>query len=176
MTSEQTNGVGRPKADMLLYALKRLGVNDPRQTIKVGDTVNDILEAKQAHAIAVGVVVGGNQVGLSEKEYDLLSASEKRAVTTKAASQLKAAGADYVISNIDDLIRLIPALDIIEANRPTPEPILLTPGPLTTSETVKSQMLVDHGTWDDEYKRDTQAVRAELLKLANAPQETTPRF
>lgn len=171
VTSEQTNGVGRPKADMLLYALKRLGVNDPRQTIKVGDTVNDILEAKQAHAIAVGVVVGGNQVGLSEREYDLLSASEKRAVTTKAASQLKAAGADYVISNIDDLIRLIPALDIIEANRPTPEPILLTPGPLTTSETVKSQMLVDHGTWDDEYKRDTQAVRAELLKLANAPQE-----
>lgn len=45
---------------------------------------------------------------------------------------------------------------------------LLTPGPLTTTETVKRQMLVDHCTWDDDYKAVTQQIRKELLKIANA--------
>lgn len=44
---------------------------------------------------------------------------------------------------------------------------LLTPGPLTTSKTVKEEMLVDHCTWDDDYKRITQKIRRELLELAH---------
>lgn len=44
---------------------------------------------------------------------------------------------------------------------------LLTPGPLTTSETVKAQMLEDRCTWDDDYKNMTQEIRARLLALAN---------
>ncbi|MDR3349220.1 MAG: 2-aminoethylphosphonate--pyruvate transaminase [Acidaminococcales bacterium] len=42
---------------------------------------------------------------------------------------------------------------------------LLTPGPLTTTETVKAQMLVDRCTWDDDYKSITQKIRRELLAL-----------
>lgn len=30
------------------------------------------------------------------------------------------------------------------------------------------QMLVDHCTWDDDYKAVTQQIRKELLKIANA--------
>lgn len=44
---------------------------------------------------------------------------------------------------------------------------LLTPGPLTTTETVKSEMLFDHCTWDDDYKQITQKIRKELLSLAH---------
>ena len=29
---------------------------------------------------------------------------------------------------------------------------LLTPGPLTTTDTVKQEMLFDHCTWDEDYK------------------------
>jgi 2-aminoethylphosphonate-pyruvate transaminase len=43
---------------------------------------------------------------------------------------------------------------------------LLTPGPLTTSDTVRQQMLLDRCTWDDEYKQVTQLIRQELLELA----------
>ncbi|MDR2007274.1 MAG: 2-aminoethylphosphonate--pyruvate transaminase [Acidaminococcales bacterium] len=42
---------------------------------------------------------------------------------------------------------------------------LLTPGPLTTTETVKAEMLVDRCTWDDDYKSVTQKIRRELLAL-----------
>lgn len=42
---------------------------------------------------------------------------------------------------------------------------LLTPGPLTTTDSVKKQMLFDHCTWDDDYKEITQKIRRELLAL-----------
>lgn len=48
---------------------------------------------------------------------------------------------------------------------------LLTPGPLTTSETVKKAMMVDHCTWDDDYKVITQKIRKELVAIANASEE-----
>ena len=45
---------------------------------------------------------------------------------------------------------------------------LLTPGPLTTSLTVRTEMLVDRCTWDKDYKDMTQEVRSSLLELAHA--------
>lgn len=45
---------------------------------------------------------------------------------------------------------------------------LLTPGPLTTTLTVREAMLVDRCTWDDDYKSMTESIRAALLKLAEA--------
>src|SRR5699024_11751304 len=44
---------------------------------------------------------------------------------------------------------------------------LLTPGPLTTTDTVKKEMLFDHCTWDDDYKKITLSIREQLLKLAH---------
>lgn len=49
---------------------------------------------------------------------------------------------------------------------------LLTPGPLTTSKTVKESMLVDHCTWDDDYKIITQGIRKGLLDLAEVSSDT----
>ena len=43
---------------------------------------------------------------------------------------------------------------------------LLTPGPLTTTSTVKEKMLVDRCTWDQDYNDITQKIRAQLLELA----------
>ena len=44
---------------------------------------------------------------------------------------------------------------------------LLTPGPLTTTDSVKQEMLFDHCTWDEDYKQITQRIRRELLQLAH---------
>lgn len=44
---------------------------------------------------------------------------------------------------------------------------LLTPGPLTTSETVKAKMMQDVCTWDDDFKNMTQYIRQELVKIAD---------
>ncbi len=45
------------------------------------------------------------------------------------------------------------------------EPYLLTPGPLTTSYTVKQAMLRDWGSWDDDFRAMTRALRSGLLDL-----------
>lgn len=44
---------------------------------------------------------------------------------------------------------------------------LLTPGPLTTTDSIKEEMLFDHCTWDDDYKVITQNIRKELLDIAH---------
>ncbi|MEG0528650.1 MAG: 2-aminoethylphosphonate--pyruvate transaminase, partial [Longicatena sp.] len=49
---------------------------------------------------------------------------------------------------------------------------LLTPGPLTTSDTVKQEMLFDHCTWDDDYKQITQRIRKDLLTIAHVDERT----
>lgn len=48
---------------------------------------------------------------------------------------------------------------------------LLTPGPLTTTETIKKEMMTDHCTWDGEYKDITQTIRKTLLELAHVSEE-----
>lgn len=48
---------------------------------------------------------------------------------------------------------------------------LLTPGPLTTTESVKEQMLLDRCTWDEDYKKITQKIRRQLLQLAEVSPE-----
>lgn len=48
---------------------------------------------------------------------------------------------------------------------------LLTPGPLTTTNTVKEEMLFDRCTWDQDYKDITQKIRMQLLQLAKASPE-----
>ncbi|WP_432696245.1 2-aminoethylphosphonate--pyruvate transaminase [Marinobacterium sp. YM272] len=45
---------------------------------------------------------------------------------------------------------------------------LLTPGPLTTTASVKRKMLADACTWDDDYNGVVQQVRARLVALATA--------
>ncbi|EQB35340.1 MULTISPECIES: 2-aminoethylphosphonate--pyruvate transaminase [Virgibacillus] len=44
--------------------------------------------------------------------------------------------------------------------------LLLTPGPLSTSETVREAMLKDWCTWDAEYNQLVQDVRSRLVQLA----------
>lgn len=45
------------------------------------------------------------------------------------------------------------------------EPYLLTPGPLTTSRTVKEAMLRDWGSWDGDFRAMTSELRARLLAM-----------
>jgi 2-aminoethylphosphonate-pyruvate transaminase len=48
------------------------------------------------------------------------------------------------------------------------DPILLTPGPLTTSLPTKMAMLRDWGSWDAEFNAVTAQVRAKLTDIAHA--------
>ena len=51
--------------------------------------------------------------------------------------------------------------------------LLMTPGPLTTSPSVKHAMLHDLSTWDDDYNEIVQSIRERLVALAGAADELT---
>lgn len=51
--------------------------------------------------------------------------------------------------------------------------ILLTPGPLSTSKTVKATMLRDWCTWDNDYNAIVQDIRARLARLAGGEENLT---
>nr|WP_169708794.1 2-aminoethylphosphonate--pyruvate transaminase [Trinickia terrae] len=51
------------------------------------------------------------------------------------------------------------------------EPILLTPGPLTTSPATRQAMLRDWGSWDAAFNQMTQSVCADLAAIANGGAE-----
>lgn len=52
--------------------------------------------------------------------------------------------------------------------------ILLTPGPLSTSTTVREAMLKDWCTWDDDYNKDiVEVIREKLVKIATAASDYT---
>ncbi len=54
-------------------------------------------------------------------------------------------------------------LSTIPASR---DKLLFTPGPLTTSRTVKQAMLCDAGSWHDDFNQLVASIRERLLKLA----------
>jgi 2-aminoethylphosphonate-pyruvate transaminase len=51
--------------------------------------------------------------------------------------------------------------------------LLLTPGPLTTTKTVKAAMLRDWCTWDADYNEIVQDIRARLVRLATTADDHT---
>lgn len=103
---------GRPLPWMCYQNAINLDVHPMSHIIKVGDTTSDIKEAVAAGAWAVGVIKGGSELGMTEKEVldcdpDLL-ADRMEAV----AKRFKAVGADYVIDTIGELDSLIPKINL----------------------------------------------------------------
>lgn len=87
--------------------MQALGIQSVDQVMKVGDTVSDIKEGKNAGVYTVGVVEGSSALGFSEKEYEKLSEEKKKELIVEVKEKFKNAGADAVILNMKKLIELL---------------------------------------------------------------------
>ena len=83
--SAEQVGVGRPNPKMILDAMRQLGITDGLAVVKIGDTVVDVQEGKNAGAWTVAVLTG-----------------------SQTEAQLMAAGPDYILPSIRELETLIP--------------------------------------------------------------------
>ncbi len=77
--SEQV-GASRPDPAMILYAMKKFSVKNPKAVVKVDDTASGIEEGLNAGAVTVGVLTG-----------------------TQSVQRLEAAGPDTVLGSIREL-------------------------------------------------------------------------
>jgi phosphonoacetaldehyde hydrolase len=102
---------GRPTPLMMYRCFADLGVFPPAAVVKVDDTDPGIAEGKAAGAWTVGVAVSGNAMGLSEEQFGSLPPAEREARTAAAYASLRAAGADYVIDSVADLMPVIAEIE-----------------------------------------------------------------
>ena len=104
------NNMGRPYPYMIYKNMEALKLTSAANVIKVGDTVADITEGRNAGVITVGIVEGSSIMALSEEEFNKLSLEEYKELYKKVESVYWQAGADYVIPNTKHLIPLVEAL------------------------------------------------------------------
>ncbi|MGI6636083.1 MAG: 2-aminoethylphosphonate--pyruvate transaminase [Christensenellales bacterium] len=155
---------GRPHPYMIWSNLMHFGISDTREAVKVGDTVADIAEGKNANCWTVGVIMGSSELGLTRDELAALSERELSERKTIVRATYYQAGADYIIDDMNELLGVID--DINRKLDQNAERKLLTPGPLTTRHAVKHAMLTDHCTWDDTYKAITTSVMNDITHMA----------
>jgi len=97
---------GRPAPWMIYRCCETLKVWPLSSVIKVGDTLSDIAEGLNASVTTVGVILGSNELGLTQTEVDTLPSDELQRRMDTVRERYLAAGAHHVIDSISDLIPL----------------------------------------------------------------------
>ena len=100
---DSTGQKGRPYPYMIFRNMEALGIKKVNRVLKVGDTVSDIKEGRNAGVWSAGIVVGSSEMGLSLEEYEALSQEEKDRLCKETADRFIEAGADKVFYTIQDL-------------------------------------------------------------------------
>lgn len=98
---------GRPYPYMIFKNMEALGLQDVRKVIKIGDTVSDIKEGKNAGVWSAGVVVGSSELALTEEEFDALTEEEREIRCKAVADRFVEAGADKVFYTLQDAVDYI---------------------------------------------------------------------
>jgi phosphonoacetaldehyde hydrolase len=101
---------GRPAPLMTWKALVELDAWPAQACVKVDDATVGIEEGRLAGCWTIGLAASGNGVGLSLAAYNDLDEADRRQRVAASADTLRAAGADYVIDTVADMM---PVLDAI---------------------------------------------------------------
>lgn len=102
---------GRPYPYMIYKNMCDLNVPFRTSVLKYGDTISDIKEGINAGVWTVGVVLGSNELGLTEEEVNNMPADELKKRMMDVRYRMYAAGAHYVVDSIEELPALIEAIN-----------------------------------------------------------------
>lgn len=98
---------GRPYPWMIFRNAELLGTYPMSHIVKCGDTEADMREGRHAGAWSVGVIFGGNEIGMTLAETDALTAGEKEKLFVEVSDRLMQAGAHFIIRDISELDGII---------------------------------------------------------------------
>ena len=77
-----------------------LDVYPPRKCVKIGDTVVDIEEGRNAGMWTIGITGTGNLIGVDQAQWGLLPVQSKKIKLDRARKILIEAGADFVAADL----------------------------------------------------------------------------
>jgi phosphonoacetaldehyde hydrolase len=98
---------GRPAPWMIFRCMEALDVYPPSAVVKVGDTVIDIEDGRNAGCWSVGVIDSSNEMGLSADEFAALSVPERRSRRAAVSARYIEAGAYGILDTLAELPGLI---------------------------------------------------------------------
>lgn len=101
---------GRPAPYMIYKNMITLKEGDTDCVIKVGDTISDIKEGRNAKVWTVGLLKGSSELGLTEEEVKKLSQEELEEKIEKIVKRMLEAGAHLII---EDISKVPMAIEII---------------------------------------------------------------
>jgi phosphonoacetaldehyde hydrolase len=103
---------GRPAPWMIFRCMEECGVYPPAAVVKIGDTVIDIEEGRNAGVWTVGIVDPSNQMGMTEEEFANLKPDERDEKRKGIRQQFRRAGAHATLDTLNDLIILVEDLNL----------------------------------------------------------------
>ena len=71
--------MGRPYPYMIYHNMEKFQIKSVDRVLKVGDTISDIQEGKNAGVYTIGVIEGSSEMALTKAEYEALSECVKAA-------------------------------------------------------------------------------------------------
>ena len=98
---------GRPQPYMIYQNMIDLAIPSVQSVIKYGDTIADIKEGVNADVWTVGVILGSNEMGLTQEETGKLPAEELNRRMAAVRKRMYMAGAHYVVNTIAELPEII---------------------------------------------------------------------
>lgn len=102
---------GRPAPWMVYRCMEATGVYPPWTVLKVGDTLPDIHEGRNAGVWSVGITDSSSEVALAEADWRALPEAEKASHRQRVGALFGDAGAHGVIATLADLPALIEAVE-----------------------------------------------------------------
>jgi phosphonoacetaldehyde hydrolase len=93
-------GGGRPKPFMCYQNAILLGVYPLWHCVKIGDTPSDIGEGLNSGMWTIGITATGNEVGLSQADWEALDGEDRCRREREAAARLTGAGAHFTAPSL----------------------------------------------------------------------------
>src|SRR5580704_11632144 len=93
-------GAGRPAPWMLARNAQLLNVYPPSSCVKIGDTISDIEEGRNAGMWTIGLTRTGNMIGLDAPAVAALPDNERADLISRAESTLYSSGAHFVAEDL----------------------------------------------------------------------------
>lgn len=97
----------RPAPWMVFQIMRELSIYPAWRIAKVGDTVPDIEEGRNAGCWSIGVTRTGSELGLSADDVASLDAAERQSRIATVGEKFRQAGAHFVIESVAELPPLI---------------------------------------------------------------------
>ena len=98
---------GRPFPYMIYQNMIDLAIPSTDCVLKYGDTIADIKEGINAKVWTVGVILGSNELGLTQEEVEQMPPATLTARKAEVRQRMLLAGAHYVVDSIEELPQII---------------------------------------------------------------------